>query len=254
MRDVELLQRGEATLLASWDAYAQACPSASLHRFPGVGVGVFPEGPERSVYNNALLERGLDRAGRATALDAMVAAYDEAGVGAFAAWVHESDDEMRADLERRGFCYDSSTLAMGAELDRIERSLPPLDLVVLAWSDYLSLFDFPAGLLRDADHRVFHVRCARDEGEVATTAMAFDHLGDCGIFNVTTLPAARRRGLGTAITSLQMHEARARGCTTATLQSTPMAEGVYAAAGFVSLGRYLELVPPPVDRGEREHE
>ena len=74
-------------------------------------------------------------------------------------------------------------------------------------------------------------------------ALAFDHGGDCGIFNVTTLEHARRRGLGTALVALQMHDALERGCETASLQSTPMAERVYAAVGFRDLGRILEYVP-----------
>ncbi|MBS1843261.1 MAG: hypothetical protein JST53_02480 [Actinobacteria bacterium] len=49
--------------------------------------------------------------------------------------------------------------------------------------------------------------------------------------------------MGTALTVLQIHEARKRGLTAASLQSTPIAEGVYAALGFVDLGRYLEYVP-----------
>ena len=73
--------------------------------------------------------------------------------------------------------------------------------------------------------------------------MAFDHGGDCGIYNVTTLERARRRGLGTALTALHLHDAVARGCRTASLQSTPMAERVYAAVGFRDLGRILEYVP-----------
>jgi predicted GNAT family acetyltransferase len=50
-------------------------------------------------------------------------------------------------------------------------------------------------------------------------------------------------GIGTALTALQLYEARERGLTTASLQSTPVAEGVYRALGFVDLGRYLEYSP-----------
>jgi predicted GNAT family acetyltransferase len=80
-------------------------------------------------------------------------------------------------------------------------------------------------------------------GENVATAMAFDHDGDCGVFNVSTLEAARGRGLGTALTAHQVHDAVARGCSTASLQSTGMAEGIYAAVGFRDLGRILEYVP-----------
>jgi ribosomal protein S18 acetylase RimI-like enzyme len=73
--------------------------------------------------------------------------------------------------------------------------------------------------------------------------MAFDHQGDCGIFNVGTLESARRRGLATALTALHLHNAAARGCRTASLQSTEIAEHVYTTVGFRALGRILEFVP-----------
>jgi predicted GNAT family acetyltransferase len=41
-----------------------------------------------------------------------------------------------------------------------------------------------------------------------------------------------------------VYAARDRGGRTASLQSTPMAERVYAAVGFRDLGRILEYVPP----------
>jgi hypothetical protein len=40
-----------------------------------------------------------------------------------------------------------------------------------------------------------------------------------------------------------LRDAAARGCTTASLQSTGIAERVYAAAGFRDLGRFVEYVP-----------
>ena len=66
---------------------------------------------------------------------------------------------------------------------------------------------------------------------------------DCGVFNVSTVEAMRRRGLGTALTARLVRDAAARGCTTASLQSTAIAERVYAAVGFRDLGRILEFVP-----------
>jgi predicted GNAT family acetyltransferase len=85
---------------------------------------------------------------------------------------------------------------------------------------------------------------AQLHSENVATAIALHHAGDCGIYNVGTLEHARRQGLATALTSLHLHEARARGCLTASLQSTPVAERVYAAVGFRDLGRILEFVPP----------
>jgi hypothetical protein len=75
----ELQRRGCTTLLASWEAYARGARRAAVRRFPGVAAAVFPEGFERSVCNNALLERGLDADGRAVAIAAMEGAYAAAG-------------------------------------------------------------------------------------------------------------------------------------------------------------------------------
>ena len=87
------------------------------------------------------------------------------------------------------------------------------------------------------------MRIARLDGERVATALAFDLDGDCGIFNVGTLEHARRRGLGTARHgAARCTTPRARGCRTASLQSTAMAERVYAAVGFRDLGRILEYV------------
>lgn len=241
--DSDLYLRGADTLVASWAAYAGGSLGAAVIRAPGVAAAVFPHEPARAVYNNALLERGLARAQRAEALDAMEAAFCSAGVDRFAAWVHESDALMRGDLEARGYTLDTTTRAMGMALDKIRLPRPEIELSPSDWSEYLRVLALPARLLDDVDQTVFHVQIARLDGESASTGMAFDCNGDCGIYNVGTLEHARRRGLGTAVTALLAHDAAARGCHTASLQSTEMAERVYAAVGFRDLGRILEYVP-----------
>jgi ribosomal protein S18 acetylase RimI-like enzyme len=241
--DNDLYIRGAATLLASWEEYARGSAGAALKRLNGVSAAVFPSEPERAVYNNALLERDLGPTERGAAVDAMAAAYISAGVDRYAAWVHESDEGMRAELSSRGYTLDESTRAMGLSLDDISVALPELELGPPDWAEYLRILDVPAGLLSAADPSAFHILVARLAGENVATAMAFDHDGDCGVFNVTTLEAARRRGLGTALTARHVHDALQRGCSTATLQSTAMAERVYAAVGFRDLGRILEYAP-----------
>jgi ribosomal protein S18 acetylase RimI-like enzyme len=130
---------------------------------------------------------------------------------------------------------------MGMTLDGVLPRSPDVPIARADWSEYVRILGVP-DLLRGADPSVFHVLVAQLDGENVATAMAFDHDGDCGIFNVTTLDQARRRGLGSALTLRHLHDAVARGCTTATLQATPMAERIYAAVGFRDLGRFLEFV------------
>ena len=204
--------------------------------------------PERAVYNNALLQRDLGAGDRSGALDAMETVYATAGVAHFAAWVHESDEPMRAELERRGYTLDTTTRAMGMELDDIALPRPRIDLGPADWPEYLRMDGLPPDFLRAADHAAFHLLAARVDGEMVAAALAYEFGDDCGIYNVGTVEKARRRGLGTALTTAQVYAARARGCRTASLQSTPMAERVYAAVGFRDLGRILEYVPAEGER------
>jgi ribosomal protein S18 acetylase RimI-like enzyme len=241
--DDDLYARGAATLVASWEQFAHGAEGAMLVRRPGVAAAVFPEGPERGVFNNALLTRDLGPAERASALDAMEAAYSDAGVERFAAWVHESDEAMRRDVLSRGYTFEESTRAMGMCLDGVSAPTSELEFGPADWAESLSVLGLPDGLLSGVDPHAFRVLVARMGGTGVATAMAHDHGGDCGVYNVTTLESARRRGLGRALTARLVGDAMQRGCATASLQSTEMAEGVYAAVGFRDLGRILEFVP-----------
>ena len=127
-----------------------------------------------------------------------------------------------------------------------------IDVETGTWSDYLGFIErwaLPPGILAGVDERAFHVRVARRGGAVVAASLAFDHEGDCGLFNVATMEDARRSGYGTAVTAAQLRDAIARGCATATLQSTQVAERLYASLGFRDLGRIHEYrkiakVPP----------
>lgn len=209
----------------------------------GVAAAVFPAEPERSFYNNALLDRDLGVTGRATAVDAMEAVYSAAGIERYAAWVHAGDEELGSELSARGYTVAESTRAMGIALEDIALPRPEVDIGQSDWFDYLRILGVPPGLLSGADPAAFHILVARLGGENVATAMTFDHHGDCGVFNVTTLEGARRRGLATALTARVLHDAAVRGCSTASLQSTETAERVYAVVGFRDLGRILEYVP-----------
>ena len=244
--DSDLYVRGVATLLASWEEYARGSPGAALKRLNGVSAAVFPSYPERGVYNNALLDRDLGPEERTMAVDAMEGAYKSAAIDRYAAWVLESDEGMRTELGRRGYNVEESTRAMGMSLEGISVSLPAIELGPLEWPEYLEYLrsvGVPAGLLSGADPNAFHLLAARLDGENIATALAFDHDADCGLYNMFTTEAVRRRGFGTALTAHHVHDAVERGCSTASLQATPMAEAIYAAVGFRDLGRFFEYVP-----------
>jgi GNAT superfamily N-acetyltransferase len=54
-----------------------------------------------------------------------------------------------------------------------------------------------------------------------------------GIYHVSTVPSARGRGIGAAVTLEALRYARERGATRAALQSSAMAVNVYKSIGFV---------------------
>lgn len=246
MGDAWLYRRGIATAAACWARFAAGTPGAAVHRTDGAVVAVFPAGPEREVYNNAVVEPGLAEDARARAADAVEHAYSAAGVVAFAAWVHESDAPMRAELERRGYRVTETTRAMGMSLADLRVAPPTAPLEAAGLGEHVRAIGVP-GLLAGVDGEGLHVLVVRARGAAVATALAAHHDGDCGIFNVGTEQAWRRRGLATALTAGLLHDALARGCTTATLQSTPAAERLYASLGFRDLGRILEYAP----RGRR---
>ena len=134
----DLYARGVATALASWEAYARGSAGAAVMYLEGVSAAVFPSGPERAVYNNAVLGVGLGSSERAAAVDALTAAYAAAGVDRYAAWVHESDEGMRAELSGRGFTIaGESTRAMGMSLDEIFLPRPEAEIGLVDWPDYM---------------------------------------------------------------------------------------------------------------------
>ena len=73
---------------------------------------------------------------------------------------------------------------------------------------------------------------ARVDGEPAATCSLFLGAGVAGIYDVSTLPGLRKRGLGRLITLAAMREARARGYRMAILHSSTLGAGIYRALGF----------------------
>jgi ribosomal protein S18 acetylase RimI-like enzyme len=232
-----LFDRSLATLVRSLVYLASGSPGAEVSEPSGAAIAAFIRSPEREFLNNAVLTPGAADLG--ATLDTIEHTYGTHGIERYAVWVHESEREAVG----RGYRYDTSTRTMAmpvAELAAVDTS--GLELVPADLGEFWRIAEVE-GLVSELPAAGAHFYVARHDGEGAATLMALDHDGDCGIYMVGTVPAARRRGIATALSALAVAEARERGCTTTSLQATGMAEGVYARVGFRDLGRFEEYVP-----------
>jgi ribosomal protein S18 acetylase RimI-like enzyme len=81
-------------------------------------------------------------------------------------------------------------------------------------------------------------------GEPVAAAALFDGAGVAGIYNVTTVPEARGRGLGRAVTAEAIAEGVRRGRRLAVLGSSEMGLPVYRRLGFREVSRLRSYAPP----------
>ena len=113
---------------------------------------------------------------------------------------------------------DQSTLATWVDVFTRGFSIP--DVARPLWLDAYSRLD-----------TWHHFLGLLDGTPVATTSLCLGgEIG--GIFHVVTLPDARGRGVGAAVTAAALRLAASAGCRYAALQSSEMAVSVYGSIGF----------------------
>jgi GNAT superfamily N-acetyltransferase len=82
-----------------------------------------------------------------------------------------------------------------------------------------------------------------DGRPVATSALIASD-GVAGVYNVSTLPEYRKRGLGEAMTWHAVREGVKAGCRIGSLQASAMGQPVYARMGFRNIAPYESYVSP----------
>jgi GNAT superfamily N-acetyltransferase len=106
-------------------------------------------------------------------------------------------------------------------------------------------FETPADLRADflrnvaphlpLDDPDFTLLLARQAGEPVAASVVFCDARVVGVCDVSVVAAARRQGLGAAVTHAVMRAGKARGRRYAVLQASPMGQPVYERLGFSAL-------------------
>jgi GNAT superfamily N-acetyltransferase len=104
-------------------------------------------------------------------------------------------------------------------------------------------FEKPLRLLLEAldPDRLVNVLATLD-GEPVACGSLWITGETAGVYNIAVLDRARERGVGYAVTSALLDEARARGCTESVLQATRLGRPVYERLGYVEVCRVPQYV------------
>jgi len=165
-------------------------------------------------------------------------------------------------LLRHGLIYDNEEPGMSLDLSQLHEAPLPEGFTVQRVEDLLCLeefihaaaggFGFPA----ETEHRCVEMFASLGfdqplrhyigilDGKTVATSQMFLGAGVAGLYWVSTLPEARRRGIGAAITRGPLLEARALGYRIGILHASEMGFPVYQRLGFEEqcrMGHYIWL-------------
>jgi GNAT superfamily N-acetyltransferase len=82
------------------------------------------------------------------------------------------------------------------------------------------------------------------DGEPVTTGLGVRTGSTLGVYNIATIPSARGRGYGGAMTSRVALDGAAAGCDVAILQASRMGFSVYERLGYRTVVEYMGYVEP----------
>jgi GNAT superfamily N-acetyltransferase len=170
----------------------------------------------------------------------------------------DASDELRERLTGLGLEEETTGVSTGVDLRGLELPSPsPPDGISIAEAttardldDWLEVA-LATGIYEQRDRRPLPLRhwVARRRNRPVGLATAFFLSGTVLLEHVAVIEEERRRGLGTALALVRLHEARRFGCGLAVFGTTPESAALYSRFGFTTQpdeGRrwfYLPLEP-----------
>jgi ribosomal protein S18 acetylase RimI-like enzyme len=245
----ELVELANENFVASFAKLADHCRGGELRRFGGVVA--YATGLPISLFNGCVVVEPA----AAEDLDAALS-WVEAHDVPRRVFVVEGLDRSLAPvaaahgLERHTVLYPAMVLDPMPEVPRPSEGVvvTPIDEsgrdeflgvgVAIGLDRGLAATMFPDSLLEDADVDAF---VGYLDGRAVGWSLAIRSERAGGVYNVGTLPEARRRGVGTALTWAAVDAGRRAGVDCVVLQSSEMAIAMYEAMGFRTIVRYADF-------------
>ena len=231
-----------------------------LGRDPGTefreenGISRWRTGIAHPLFNGVISAR-LPRGDEGALIQDTIAYFRTRGVGGITWWLEPGMKGVGWEdaLVKAGLRREADTPGMALDLNALAPAAVPAGLSIRAVDDlpglrtWGSVFVPGYGLPLDWEAPLFnlfggiglglplrHYIGYLDEQPVSTASL-FLGAGAAGIYNIATLPEARGRGIGAALTLAPLQDAREMGFRYGVLQSSEMGFPVYRRLGFEQL-------------------
>lgn len=260
MNDAALADLEHANLVTAIGAAASQVPGARIERIGGVAL--IASGHPLRLFNQVLI---VDPAATADDLAAAVAITRERGDAFVVNLRRGTDDRFAPAVAELGLIPVSARPWMpgmairplpatgsvappapGFEIRRAADAQGVADHVRAAADGFEMPIEWleavVTGALLDRADAALYVGYA--DGVPVTTGLGIRTGDTTGVYNIATVPAARRRGHGAAMTMRIVDDGAAAGCDVAVLQASEMGYSIYERLGFRTVVEYEGYVVP----------
>ena len=246
----DLVAAADENFVASFRKLAQHCPGAEIRNVGGVFA--FVTGLRLALFNGCVVTRSATAAELGAALE-WVGAHDLP----HRVWITQRMPELGDVPPLYGLVPEPQPYP-GMVLHPLREAPPsPAGVTTVCVVDgnldeYVHV-SVESGLRPDMSERLFTPSFASDpdvqlfvgrlHGRPVGTSIAIRSASASGVYNVGTLPRARRQGVGAALTWAAVEAGRAWGHDTIVLQSSVMGLPMYVAMGFRTVAPYTVFSP-----------
>ena len=250
----DLVRVADESFIASFRKLAQHVPEGETHE-AGPSFA-FVTGLPLSGFNGCVVTQEASAAELADSL-AWIAARDVP----FRVWVAEklaariAEVPISYGLEPAVSLYPGMVLCPIPDPPTLSAGVSVVSIFEPSLEEFIGVLE-ESGLRAELARRLISPSFAADpdvqlfvgrlDGKPVGTSIAIRSGDASGVYNVGTLPGARRRGVGSAVTWAAVGVGKAWGCDTIVLQSSVMGLSMYEDMGFRTVAPYVTFAESSV--------